>query len=90
MLRKLISLAFVSAFAVSMIGCDKAKESADGMADTAKEAVDSGTEKAKDATYEMVPEAAKDTVDGAIDQGGAAAKDGIDTAAEAVKGSGDE
>ncbi|MEM9588151.1 MAG: hypothetical protein AAGA03_12790, partial [Planctomycetota bacterium] len=38
---------------------------------------------------EMVPEAAKETVDGAIDQGAEAGKEGIDKAVEAVAGEGE-
>ncbi|WP_230251219.1 hypothetical protein [Rhodopirellula halodulae] len=75
--RSLLALTFVAALA----GCEKGSDTAAEIADQAKAGVDSAAGAAKDATTEMVPEAAKDTVDGAIDQGGDKAKAKIDEAA---------
>lgn len=81
MFTKLTQLLFALAFVAVLSGCEKGSDTAAGIADQAKAGVDSAAGSAKDATTDMVPEAAKETVDGAIDQGGEKAKEGIDAAA---------
>jgi hypothetical protein len=75
--QSLLALSLVAVLA----GCEKGSDSAAGIADQAKAGVDSAAGAAKDASADVVPEAAKGTVDGAIDQGGEKAKEGIDAAA---------
>ncbi len=74
MLKKFLSIVCVAVLSVSFVGCDAAT------ADKAKDTVDTTAETAKDATGDMVPEGAKETVDGAVDSGAEAAKDAIDGA----------
>lgn len=82
MLKKLTSLALAVLLVSAVVGCGEAAN----VADQAKAGVDNAADSAKGAADEMVPDAAKDTVDGAIDQGSEMAKDGIDKAAGAAGG----
>ncbi len=75
MLKKFLSIVCVAVLSTAFVGCD-----AGAVADKAKDGVDSAGSAAKDAAGEVVPEGAKEHVDGAVDGTGDAAKDAIDSA----------
>lgn len=83
MLKKFVLACCLCVLPVAMIGCGG---SVDDMADKAKETVEGAADTAKEKAGEMAPEGTKDAVEGAIDKGEEAAKDGIDAAAGAAGG----